>query len=111
MLIASIWFRNNHAEILDVVVVGGGLNVELLDGDENLGGRARSVIFNEKSFAVGETFILFKNTFILQLANEVGALPIIPPTIPKELTIIRIATNSYLLLKVHYKLYVITIGY
>ena len=113
MLIISILFQNNHAEILDAVVVGGGLsalttayrlaqgglNIELLDGDENLGGRARSVIFNEKSFAVGGTFTLFENTFILQLANEVGALPIVPPVIPKELAIIRIATNPYLLLK------------
>ena len=113
MLIISILFQNNHAEILDAVVVGGGLsalttayrlaqgglNIELLDGDENLGGRARSVIFNEKSFAAGGTFTLFENTFILQLANEVGALPIVPPVIPKELAIIRIATNPYLLLK------------
>ncbi|CAF4502340.1 unnamed protein product, partial [Rotaria sp. Silwood2] len=61
--------------------------------------RTRSAVYHGNSVSIGGTWALFENTFTLQLANEVNALPIVQPIIPKQLAVFRIALNPFLLLQ------------
>lgn len=97
----------------DVIIVGGGLsglttgyrllkeglNVTIYEGDKELGGRTRSIWYNETGISVGGTWSMFENTETMDLSQEFGIVPDIELSTQKTLNIQRIIKSPVLLLK------------
>ena len=98
----------------DVIIIGGGLSglttayrllqaglkVTIYEGDKEIGGRTRSIWYNETvGISVGGTWSMFENIETMELAKELGIMPEIGIGQYKELNIQRILKSPILLLK------------